>query len=369
MKIRKKVKVLVDMLMAVLYILLLGYVLTGGQFHEIAGIVFVALVVIHNLLNIGWYKAIKNGSYNKKRKMMMALNMALVIDVTFIAITGILNSRYLFHFDMALSGIGQIHRIAALIGFVLIVWHILFHAFSHSKTKHKKLPVVLAVLACVVAILLDVWLLPYLTRHFKTVEMNKETAISGESVAYDGGRVITIYFTRIGNTNFEPDVDAVSGASLMLDENGELLGNSQVIAQMIQNAVGGDILSINTEEKYPSSYSATVSAASKEMKLAELPHLMDMPESLEEYDTIFLVYPLWWFTIPKPVEAFLSNYDLSGKTLIPVVTHGGSGAGSSIEDIKAVCNAVVVETPLEIYCDDVPQCRDAVTDWLKELSE
>ena len=110
----KKVKKLVDMLMALLYILLLGYVFTGGEFHEIAGIVFVALVVIHNLLNIRWYKAIKSGSYHKKRKLITTLNIALIVDVAAIAITGILNARYLFHFDMAIPGIEQIHKLAPL---------------------------------------------------------------------------------------------------------------------------------------------------------------------------------------------------------------------------------------------------------------
>ena len=90
-----------------------------------------------------------------------------------------------------------------------------------------------------------------------------------------------------------------------------------------------------------------------------------MPDNLDEYDTVFLVYPLWWYTIPKPVEAFLKSYDFSEKTVIPVVTHGGSGTGKSIEDIKAVCGGTVADDPLKIYCGDVPSCRERVAEWLK----
>jgi len=78
------------------------------------------------------------------------------------------------------------------------------------------------------------------------------------------------------------------------------------------------------------------------------------------------LFPLWWNTIPKPVEAFLSSYDFSGKSVIPVVTHNGSGAGRSLEDIKAACGGTVMERPLEIYCGEIPYCRTQVTEWLKK---
>ena len=69
------------------------------------------------------------------------------------------------------------------------------------------------------------------------------------------------------------------------------------------------------------------------MRRQVLLELVDMPENIDGYDVVFLVFPLWWNTIPKPVEAFLNRYDFSGKSVIPVVTHGGSGAGRSITAI------------------------------------
>jgi len=136
--------------------------------------------------------------------------------------------------------------------------------------------------------------LPYLKRHFNTVEINSETVISGKNVDLDSRKILTVYFTRLGNSNFKNNIDAVSGASLMLNEEDKLIGNSQVIEKMIQNAAGEDIISINVKNKYPSSYSDTVSAASDEKKSNDLPELVNMLENLDKYDTIFLVYPLWW---------------------------------------------------------------------------
>ena len=235
------------------------------------------------------------------------------------------------------------------------------------KKKRIRLFVILALVLTVLAILIAVWLVPYLKRHFVTVEIESESVVSGETVNFDGRKVLTVYFTRVGNTDFDEDVDAVSGASLLLNEKEEFMGNSQVIGLMVQNAVGGDLISINTKKKYPSAYSDTISVASEEMKQQELPELVNMPESIDEYDTVFLVYPLWWNTIPKAVEAFLKNYDFSGKTVMSIVTHGGSGVGKSLEDIRNACNGSISENSLKIYCDDIPYCRESITEWLKSV--
>lgn len=356
-------KFIIDVILGLLYILLLGYAFTGSKVHEIAAVVFLAVAVIHNIVNIRWYRALNKGGYTGKRKLYTVINIALLTDVAAILATGILNSRYLFPTGLRVTGIGQIHKVLAITGFVLIVVHVSVHTFA----KNKKRLILVTAAACVFALILDLFMLPYLKRHFLTVEIDRETVIPGERVDFGNRKILTVYFTRVGNTEFEDGVDAVSGASLLLDEEGTMLGNSQVIGQMIQDAAGGDMISINTKKRYPSSYSATISAADAEMKVQELPELINMPNSLDGYDTVFLVFPLWMYTIPRPVETFLSSYDFSEKTVIPVVTHGGSGTGKSMEAIKAVCGGTVVEDALEIYCDDIPYCRARVTQWLNGI--
>ena len=358
-------KFIVDVILGLLYILLLGYAFTGGKAHEVAAVVFFASAVIHNIVNIRWYRALNKGGYTGKRKLSTVINIALLADITALLVTGLLNSRYLFPAALRVTGIGQIHKVLAIVGFVLIVLHVSVHTFATNK---KRL-IFVTVTVCILALLLDLFMLPYVKRHFLTVEIDRETVISGERVDFGGRKILTVYFTRVGNTDFEDGVDAVSGASLLLDEEGALLGNSQVIGQMIQNAAGGDMISINTKKRYPSSYSATISAADAEMKMQELPELVDMPKNLDGYDTVFLVFPLWMYTIPRPVETFLSSYDFSQKTVIPVVTHGGSGAGQSMEAIKAACTGTVVEETLTVYCDDIPYCRERITQWLNEISD
>lgn len=365
--IKRKIKLGIDVSMLLLFFVLLGYSITGGQIHEIAGLVFLATAAIHNFLNRKWYAALKKGTCSPKRKPVAVINIALLVDLAVLGITGIINSRYLIHTGIHISNVGRIHTILALAGLALAVFHLLFHALSNTKKEHKKLPVVLAVVTLITTVLVGVWLLPYLKRHFYTVRINLQEVIAGEQVDFGDKKILIVYFTRAGNSDFEEDVDAVAGASLLINEEDKLMGNSQVIAQMIGDAVGGDLLSINVKDKYPSSYYDTVSVAGKEKDRQELPKLLDMPEAIEEYDTVFLVYPLWWWSIPKPVETFLTSYNFSGKTIIPVVTHGGSGAGECVKDIEALCDGRVIDTPLEVYCGDVPDCREYVTQWLKQI--
>ena len=91
---------------------------------------------------------------------------------------------------------------------------------------------------------------------------------------------------------------------------------------------------------------------------------MKLP-NVEDYDKIILIYPLWWSDLPKPVENFLRNSDLSGKKLYPIVTHGGGGFGESLDTLKNFTLAEISE-PLDIYSSDILSSRKVIFDWLKE---
>lgn len=219
------------------------------------------------------------------------------------------------------------------------------------------------ILLLVVVILLAagvVFGLPYLDRWYNEVEVTDDI-IHGDKVEMPG-RIATIYFSRVGNTDFPADVDAVSGASVMRNGN-EILGNAQMIAMMVNDAVGGDICEIQTVDKYPAVYKTTTEVAKQEFEGEITPRLKELPLKVSDYDTIILVYPLWWSTLPKPVEIFLATNDFSNKTIIPIVTHGGGGTGDSVTVIKRTVNATVRE-PLDIYSSDISSARKVISDYL-----
>jgi len=204
----------------------------------------------------------------------------------------------------------------------------------------------------------------YIKRHYITVEMNRSAVLGTETVDMGEKRGIVISFTRVGNTDFAPNVDVVSGASLM-EEGGELIGNAGLLGDMVQQITGFDRFEITVEKKYSSSYGDTISEARKEMNSGFVPTFTgDLPD-LSEYDTVVLVFPLWWWTMPVPVKEYVKMSDLSGKTIYCLVTHGGSGFGSAIEDLKEITGGTVSDKKLEVMDKDVPDSWTRVLEWIR----
>lgn len=216
------------------------------------------------------------------------------------------------------------------------------------------------------ALIAGYFFVPYAKRHYISVSVDMNEAAAMEKADMGERKVLTVYFTRVGNSEFEEDVDVVSSASLMKD-NETLVGNSQLLATMVYNAVGGELYGIQTEKKYPSAYSDTVSVAKDEMDSDENVALSGTLPELSRYDTVVLVFPVWWGTVPGAVKSFLQSDDMAGKTIYPLVTHGGSGAGNSVEDIRKLCKADVSNDVLEVFDDDVANAAGAVSEWLKSL--
>lgn len=149
-----------------------------------------------------------------------------------------------------------------------------------------------------------------------------------------GNRTLVVYFSRVGNTEFSNDVDAVSSASLRRERSGKLTGNSEVLANDIHGFTGADVHEIQVRDVYPEDYEQTVDRASQERNQNERPELVNHVDNMEDYDNIILIFPVWWSTVPMPVYTFLEEYDFAGKTIVPIATHKGSFLGSSVSDLK-----------------------------------
>jgi flavodoxin len=110
-------------------------------------------------------------------------------------------------------------------------------------------------------------------------------------------------------------------------------GNTKFVAQTIQKSVGGDIFEIETANPYPSEYKPLTEQAKKELTQNYRPPIKKNLPDVKNYDVIFLGSPNWWSTIAMPVFTFLSENDLSGKTVIPFITHGSGGMANTLADI------------------------------------
>ncbi len=181
-----------------------------------------------------------------------------------------------------------------------------------------------------------------------------------------GSSILIAYFTMPEDVD-PAGADAVAGASIVV-RDGEILGNVEYMAQTIQQAVGGDLLRIETVEEYPLEHEALVDFAAEEQEADARPALATQIENLEQYDTIFLGYPNWWGDMPQALYTFLESYDLSGKSIIPFCPHGGSGFSrtqSTIAELQP--EATVREDGLTLSRNDVADSAEQVTAWAQGL--
>ena len=141
-------------------------------------------------------------------------------------------------------------------------------------------------------------------------------------------------------------------------------GNTEIVAEMIQETVGGELFEIDTVNQYPEDYYECIDVAKDELRSKARPEITDVVENMDDYDVIFLGYPNWWETMPMAVFTFLEQYDLSGKTIIPFCTNEGSGMGVSEGDIKNISKAIV-KKGLSIHGAEAASSGKKVEKWAK----
>ena len=192
-----------------------------------------------------------------------------------------------------------------------------------------------------------------------------ETEI-GATAEADGAGILIAYFTMPEDVDTS-GVNAVAGASIVVND-GEVLGNTEYMASIIQDTIGGDLFRIETVQQYPLDHDPLVDQAAEEQDAESRPELSAHLDNLEQYDTIILGYPNWWGDMPMAVYSFLEEYDFSGKTIIPYCPHGGSGFSGTVDTIAELQpNATVSDEGLAISRNDVADSASDVAAWAESL--
>ena len=169
----------------------------------------------------------------------------------------------------------------------------------------------------------------------------------------DMSKILIAYYSRKGQ-------NYVNGSIKNLAK-----GNTERVAEFIQQTVGGDLFEIQTVKEYAVDYTQCTEEAKEELRAKARPELKEYPDSLDSYDTIFLGYPNWWGTMPMACYTFLEKYDLSGKTIIPFCTHEGSGMGGSEREIKKTCPEAVLKKGLPVHGAEAAESAAEVSAWAK----
>lgn len=199
-----------------------------------------------------------------------------------------------------------------------------------------------------------------------TQEEKKETNGYNEVMQQGDGKILIVYFSRYGNTDYPEDIDTDTSASVIVDQD-QQYGTTEYMARIIQEELAADIQFIKTEQSYTIDFDELRKINHDELDSGYLPELVNSDLDIGKYDTIFVGYPIWAGSVPQAIQSFLAQYDLQGKTIIPFCTHDGYGAGSSYQDIQAVePNATLLEG-LSIEASEVGNAKETVETWLETL--
>ena len=171
----------------------------------------------------------------------------------------------------------------------------------------------------------------------------------------DGTNILVAYFSR-ADENY--NVGTVE------------VGNTQILAEYIADEVGADSFHIETVNAYPADYDDCCDVAKQELADKARPEIQGGVENMEQYDIVFLGYPIWWGDMPMAVYTFMDSYELSDKVIIPFCTHEGSGLSGTDSNIADYTGAQVLtaidmrgSTAQELNGDT----KQTVRDWLDGL--
>lgn len=151
-------------------------------------------------------------------------------------------------------------------------------------------------------------------------------------------------------------------------------GNTQQMAQWIADESSSDLYRVAPKEAYGEDFDSCADRAKNELDNGIRPELADLMDDLTmaQYETIYAGFPIWWYDLPMAMTAFLEQYDLSGKTIIPFFSHNGSAAGAAAPDtLTEICPGATVLTnkTLSLSGSQVKDSETQIREWVGELKE
>ena len=168
---------------------------------------------------------------------------------------------------------------------------------------------------------------------------------------------VIIYYSRKGENYWNGGIKNIAK------------GNTEIVAEFIQKAVGGDLFEVETVKEYAADYYACIDEAKKELHEQARPELKKYLDSTDGYDNIFVCGPCWWGTFPMAVFTQLEKLDFAGKKIMAVMTHEGSGLGSCERDLKKICKGASFGKGLAVHGADAAKSEGVVAAWAKRALE
>ena len=145
-------------------------------------------------------------------------------------------------------------------------------------------------------------------------------------------------------------------------------GVTAKLAKKLASAIGADLHEIKPEKPYTSAdldWRDSNSRSSVEMKDKSFrPAIANSVENMDQYDTVFVAFPVWWYVAPTIINTFLEAYNLDGKKIVPLATSGGSGMGNTNKELAPSCKGATLEEGKRF---DANVGEKELADWAKKF--
>lgn len=176
------------------------------------------------------------------------------------------------------------------------------------------------------------------------------------------GKTLVAYFSL-------PESTGIAREDSTVTVNGERLGNTQYVANLIQEHTQADVFRIEAVKQYnTSNHQLLIADAQEEQRQNARPEIKNKVNNFEQYDTIFIGYPIWWSDLPQILYTFLESYDFEGKNVYLFSTNGGSGLAGTVSTITNKLNiANVNSNAFRLHRNNMEDAPEEVERWLKEI--
>lgn len=169
-------------------------------------------------------------------------------------------------------------------------------------------------------------------------------------------------------TGSAPATDTGAEGTKILVAYFSATNTTEGVAEHIANGLNADIYEIVPEDPYTDAdlnYNDNNSRTTIEMNdPSARPAISGSVENMEQYDIVFIGYPIWWGDAPRIVSTFMESYDFSGKTIVPFCTSGGSGIGSSASNLEQLTSGAVWQDGRRLNGSD---SQEAIMEWVNGL--
>lgn len=165
---------------------------------------------------------------------------------------------------------------------------------------------------------------------------------------------LVAYFSYVGQTELNRQIVEIEK------------GHTEIVAEKIAKLTNADLYKIEPAIAYPKTYADIVNVVRKENEENPKVEIKNLLENINDYDTVYIGFPIWYRTYPRIIASFLSNYDFTGKTVKPFCTNDEGSFGIALLELNSQLKGATIKPGLAIHGSEVEKSQDKIEAWVNQ---